>query len=299
MDICKDDNPYKKIGELLRYYTEIYHLQICIKDFYGFIPGNKALDQVLQPYLAHTNSFCMYMKSSTASYHRCLKMIRKMYEKIEKENCEYFYGTCHAGLGEYVIPIRYEKTLLGSINIGFFQKDPIIEFGKMKHTCEIMPLLHFDYAKQLYNESIETPAIRSEELLPTFFLLAEYLGHTHEILAVLHPELSRFRYSSSNEDDILSHALNFINMNYYHHISVDDLASFAHCSPSYLSHIFKKRTEMNINSYINRVRIDHSKEQLEHATSSIATIALDCGFEDPNYYSKIFTNIMGISPREY
>ena len=56
---------------------------------------------------------------------------------------------------------------------------------------------------------------------------------------------------------------------------------------------------MNINSYINRVRIDHSKEQLEHATSSIATIALDCGFEDPNYYSKIFTNIMGISPREY
>ena len=40
MDICKDDNPYKKIGELLRYYTEIYHLQICIKDFYGFIPGD-------------------------------------------------------------------------------------------------------------------------------------------------------------------------------------------------------------------------------------------------------------------
>lgn len=295
-----NSNSYVQIGAYLAFVQKEYHLQICIKDFYGFIPSNRELDQVLQPYLAHTNSYCMYMKSSTVSYHRCLKMIRKMYEKIEHENCLFFYGTCHAGLGEYVIPIRYQSVLLGTINVGFFQNDEKFAMSKAKHACEAVQGLHFDYAKEQYFSSIEKPSISPEQFLPPFLMLAEYLAHTHKVLAALHPvDATSFRCHFSSEDTILSHAYEYIRQNYLNHISVDNLADFCHCSTSYLSHIFKKRTLMNINTYINRVRIDQSKIYLENSTDTISEIALNFGFSDPNYYSRVFTQIMGISPREY
>ena len=83
-------NPYCHINQYLTFLLEHYNLQICIKDFYGFIPINKELDEALQPFLAHTNPFCMYIKSEMSSYHTCLKMIRKMYEKFESRDPDYF-----------------------------------------------------------------------------------------------------------------------------------------------------------------------------------------------------------------
>ncbi|MFV0413723.1 MAG: PocR ligand-binding domain-containing protein, partial [Oscillospiraceae bacterium] len=113
-------NEYGEIGAFLSHLCETYRVQVCIKDFCGFVPINKELDEVLRPFLAHTNPFCMYVKQDKAKYWTCLTMIRKMYNKLDAKNAA-FFGVCHAGLGEYVVPISYKEILLGSINIGFFQ----------------------------------------------------------------------------------------------------------------------------------------------------------------------------------
>lgn len=294
------NNSYRCINQYLHFLLENYHIQICIKDFYGFIPINKELDEALQPFLAHTNPFCMYIKSEMSSYHTCLRMIRKMYEKFESGNFEYFYGVCHAGLGEYVIPIRHKNMLLGSINAGFFQTDEKLADWCIRHACKNSAVLSYQTARTLYDCHIASARIAPEELLPQLHLLAEYLGHTYEILEKTHPETATaYRYHNSNEDAILSHAFEYIRLNCLQHISIEDLSKFCHCSVSYLSHIFKKRTSVSINTYINKVRIERSKNYLINSGETIAEIAINTGFNDPNYYSRVFTKIIGISPTEF
>lgn len=293
-------NSYHSINQYLNFLLEKYNVQICIKDFYGFIPINKELDEALQPFLAHTNPFCMYIKSEMASYHTCLRLIRKMYEKFESGHFEYFFGMCHAGLGEYVVPIQYKNMLFGSINAGFFQTNEKLSDWCIHRACKGSQSLIYQTARTLYDYNITSAAISPEELLPQLYLLAEYLSHTYEILEKTHPETATaYRYHNSNEDAILSHAFEYIRQNCLQHISVEELAKFCHCSVSYLSHIFKKRTSVNINTYINKVRIERSKNYLINSGDTVAEIAINTGFNDPNYYSRVFTKIIGISPSEF
>ena len=131
-------------------------------------------------------------------------------------------------------------------------------------------------------------------------LLADFLGQTYRMLRPTHntPSQSR-RYHNSSEDTILTHAIEYIRLNASGHITMADLSRFCHCSESYLSRIFKRRTGININVYVNKVRIELAKNHLLLSSENIAEIAAGVGFNDPNYFSRVFTNIIGISPTEF
>ena len=289
---------YEQIGQYFSFLQRRYHLQICIKDYCGFIPINRDLDEVLRPFLAHTNPFCMYIKSDIAQYHNCQLMIRKMHRKCQ--SCEGFFGFCHAGLGEYVIPISYEGNLLGSINLGFFQTEPEQTCRRIAQVCGQSALLEEETAQKLYRENIRTADVDLESVLPAFRMVAEYLGYTYRELRETHQvERLANRYYSSSEDTIISHAIEHIRQHYNQKITARQLADCCHRSTTYLSRVFKKRTGVNINIYINKVRIEISKHDLLMSASSIADIALNSGFNDPNYYCRVFNQLTGISPSEF
>lgn len=292
-------NPYKRIQSYLSFLQDRHGVQICIKDFCGFIPINKELDETLQPFLAHTNPFCMYMKSTQEHYHICLSMIRRMYNKCEKIQTTYF-GICHAGLGEYVIPIYSGDILIGSINAGFFPVDNKRAEYRVRRTCQHAPELSADKAIELYHSCIRPATVDVDSMLVGLELLAEYLGQIYFILQSTHhvPTTSR-RYVGSSEDTILTHAVEYIRHNAGNHISVAVLADFCHCSESYISRIFKRRTGVNINVYINKVRMELAKNHLLLSNERISEIALRVGFNDSNYFSRVFTQLIGISPTEF
>lgn len=289
---------YEKISSYLSFMSDKYNLHICIKDFCGFIPINKELDEALRPFLTHTNPFCMYIKSDRNKYHTCLTMIRKMYDKYSNK-CTSYYGVCHAGLGEYIIPIVAGDIILGSINVGFFQPNEKLTAYSIKRACRNSQL-NSDTALKLYNENIAGSTIDPETIISIMEMLAEYLGSTYSSVQSTHSSDSvGKRYYSSCEDTIISHAIEYIRQNYKQKITVEEIANFCHCSVSYISRIFKKRTGVNLNVYINKVRIEFSKNYLLLTNSAIADIALNAGFDDPNYFSRVFTNMIGIPPTEF
>lgn len=292
-------NKFTKIGEYLNFVQNNYNVQLCIKDFCGFVPINKELDTVLRPFLAHTNPFCMYIKHDKEKYFDCLSMIRKMYNKCEKVKGCYF-GMCHAGLGEYVIPIVNQGTLLGSINIGFFPVSKNRSQFRIKKVCESSNILSTDTAIELFENYIQEPTINPKSLIPMMEVISEYLSLTYTNIQSTHtaPSLIKKRYNSS-EDTIITHAIEFIRQYYNTKIGVSDIADFCHCSESYISHIFKKRTSININTYINKIRIEFSKNYLITTKDSISEIAINAGFNDPNYFSRVFTDLIGIPPTEF
>lgn len=290
---------YRRITKYLQNLRSRYGVQICIKDFCGFIPINKDLDEALRPFLAHTNPYCMYMKSNQEHWHLCLSMIRGMYNKLEHTKTTYF-GICHGGLGEYVVPIFSGDTLLGSINAGFFPVNATRAERRICRSCAQEPPLDANEARKLYKACIMTPTIDPADLLPGLELLAEYLGQTYRVLQQTHAKPNAAtRYHTSSEDTILSHAIEYIQQNATNKITVSELAAFCLCSESYLSRIFKRRTGVNINIYINKVRIEQAKNNLILSDDSIADIASSVGFGDSNYFSRVFSQIIGISPTEF
>ena len=62
---------------------------------------------------------------------------------------------------------------------------------------------------------------------------------------------------------------------------------------------FKNAVGKTVTKYINEYRVEKSTALLTTTDASIAEIAAEVGFEDPNYFSRVFRSVMGMSPVEY
>lgn len=82
-------------------------------------------------------------------------------------------------------------------------------------------------------------------------------------------------------------------------ITLSVLSEISYTSPSYLCSQFKAKTGQNIMDYVNSVRIGQAKELLKDISLKTYQIAEQTGYSDPTYFSRVFKNIVGISPSEY
>lgn len=70
-------------------------------------------------------------------------------------------------------------------------------------------------------------------------------------------------------------------------------------SPSYLSHMFKKRTGVKLVDYIHHVRIANAKALLENSTYTITEISTMVGYRGNSAFATKFKKYESITPREY
>ena len=93
--------------------------------------------------------------------------------------------------------------------------------------------------------------------------------------------------------------LTFIATNCQNNLTTAYLAERFHMSESYFCSFFKSHTKLSPMEYINQYRIQMSQSLLKSTDNSITDIALTVGFSDPNYFSRTFKKITGVSPREF
>ncbi|GLC90132.1 AraC family transcriptional regulator [Lysinibacillus piscis] len=70
-------------------------------------------------------------------------------------------------------------------------------------------------------------------------------------------------------------------------------------SPNYLSALFAKKQGIPFKRYVQQIRIQHATKMLVETDFSISEIAQLNGFEDANYFIKIFKQHMGTTPSRY
>lgn len=81
--------------------------------------------------------------------------------------------------------------------------------------------------------------------------------------------------------------------------SLDKMSHELSYHQKYISHVFKKNIGITISQYISTIRIQNACTMIEQGYTSINDIAGKCGFSDPQYFSKVFRDKMGISPTHY
>lgn len=91
----------------------------------------------------------------------------------------------------------------------------------------------------------------------------------------------------------------YIDEHYAEDLTLRAAADQVFMNPSYFSSLFKKKTGINFIAYVQRVRIEKSKELLRNPQYKIYEVATKVGFADEKYFFKVFKNIAGVTPNEF
>ncbi len=97
----------------------------------------------------------------------------------------------------------------------------------------------------------------------------------------------------------MAKTIKYMNENYFEQISVETLAEIASLSLSQFERKFKKLFHTTPVRYITKLRLNESCKALSQSDDGIAQIALKTGFCDQSYFTRIFTNKIGITPNAY
>jgi len=91
----------------------------------------------------------------------------------------------------------------------------------------------------------------------------------------------------------------YIEQNYDKDIKLDDLAKEYSISKYYMSHIFREQYGTSITNYLIQVRITKAKHYLRFTQLSTSDVAAKVGYEDVNYFIRMFKKVENITPGEY
>lgn len=86
----------------------------------------------------------------------------------------------------------------------------------------------------------------------------------------------------------LREVLKYIAQNFTRRLAVEDLARLAHLSVYHFCRTFKTVTGRSVVDYINYKRINYAERLLKTTGRSVTEVALAAGFNDSNYFSRVF-----------
>lgn len=99
--------------------------------------------------------------------------------------------------------------------------------------------------------------------------------------------------------DAISKSIAFMKNNIGQKYEVKELAMQQGLPPAYYSARFKKEIGMSPIKYFNTLKIQKAAEYLRFDNRNIKIICADLGFDDQYYFSRLFTQINGLSPLKY
>lgn len=134
----------------------------------------------------------------------------------------------------------------------------------------------------------------NENLRYAFSMFHFYLGTLRYI--------QQYRNAGTNqvEDErIVDVAIHYMKENMEKHLSLEEISTQIGYSPSHFSMLFKKQTGHSPLTYFNLLKIQQACLLLDTTDMKINQICYKIGIEDTYYFSRLFSKIMGMSPREY
>lgn len=171
-------------------------------------------------------------------------------------------------------------------------KTPLITAAELKEYClldsleRLFTLIPKELdKKQPYYKDIVTAAIRE-----FWFLLKRNLPRVEKA-----NDISR-RVRMLEE---FQEVLDYIDKHFFEDLTLDQVSSMMHFSPSHFSKTFKKLMGMNYITYVNMVRIEQAIQRLNTGQHRMIDIALECGFTNIRSFNRVFKEITGYTPTEF
>lgn len=100
-------------------------------------------------------------------------------------------------------------------------------------------------------------------------------------------------------NDIVEIVAHYFAENIERHLTLAEVAAYSGLSASRLSAVFKERTGHSPLNYFNLMKIRRACELLDNTGLKLSQISFKLGIDDQYYFSRLFSKIMGMSPKAY
>ncbi len=94
-------------------------------------------------------------------------------------------------------------------------------------------------------------------------------------------------------------ALEYMRMHLAESLTREEVARVAAMSSAHFSRLFKKHLGRTFVDILNQIRVDRARELLARTDKDLALLALECGFRDQSYFTKVFHRYTGMTPKAY
>ena len=206
---------------------------------------------------------------------------------IGNEDCKIksfvFHPSIIAGMIESTFERRYVRPLL---------------------ECSNLPGIHFEKGFKWHSEVVRYILDAFDDYQSESFgyelLVREKLSHIWYLIVSNYQDILNEQQVSNSLDALrLKDMLAYMHMNYSDQIELRDIAKAATLSERECFRCFKRTIGISPMKYLLRYRISVAADLLEKSNLNITETCRQTGFESPSYFSLMFKNLIGMTPKEY
>jgi len=114
----------------------------------------------------------------------------------------------------------------------------------------------------------------------------------------LHESIRSFEYGNS-EDQLENRICRYVLENVDSELSIEGISKVLFMNRKYISEVFRQKTGELLIDYITRVKMARAARLLCQSSRKTYEIALQLGYRDTEYFSRLFKKHMGVTPSEY
>ena len=268
----------------MKYILDIKKAEKAVKDF-DIATGVAVTiyDSNKEPVVASREycSYCQYLRTGKNCETECYKSDITHINEAARIQRQIKY-VCHAGLMEVITPIFHEKDIIAYMQIGQFcyeQNRDVSEIA-LKYGLETEKL------NTLY-KGVKRVALRElEALLCISDIIIKYFWQEGIIY---------------NKRSVLALKIeNYIEAKIKERLYIEEIEREFFLNKSAMYIFFEKEFSCTPNDYINAKRLNEAKRLLiNEKNKTVTEISAMCGFNDYNYFIRIFKSKIGLTPLKY
>ena len=108
-----------------------------------------------------------------------------------------------------------------------------------------------------------------------------------------------FRQDDIYDDPLVAKVTRYFWEHIDEDITLDSIIKVFYVQKNYLNDAFNKEVSMSCMAYLEQLRINLAKSELQYGNHTISEISVGVGYSDTNYFSKVFKKHTGMTPSEY
>lgn len=240
--------------------------------------------QILYAYPEKMCAFCAAVRQSKTLANRCIDCDHIGFDECDKTREPYIYR-CFMGLTEAIAPIIENEMIIGYLMLGQVLCD-----GE-----EAALLSGIAYASQ-HGLDAEELKKKSRSLRRAS---KEVIASAVEVMRMCASYLYYNRIVWKHLDFAAVQLKDYMEAHFCEPLSAESLCTQFYLSKTKLYRLSERAVGMAPSAYIRKLRLDKAKQLLKNTDLPVHRIAAEVGFDDANYFVRLFTKYEGVTPGKY
>jgi AraC-like DNA-binding protein/quercetin dioxygenase-like cupin family protein len=240
------------------------------------------------------------------------------YHADEQQKGYHYYTLiyCIQGLGK--AQIAQEDITVKAGDFFFIPKNTSFKYAADQQKPWTVFWFHFDGTLaddvlQLfyqYNQSYKGFLAYEEERILLFDTIYKNLkrGYSKEVMTMLNMGLLHFLTSfiihirlkqKDKNQDLVNQVIDYQKKNLDKNITLQEMAQYINISVPHFSSVFKKKVGLSPVDYFLQLKMQRACQYLEYTDALVKEVAFKVGIEDAQYFSRLFSKTVGMSPNAY